>query len=84
MEIEGKSKGKNDTVSVMYRLPILKDNWKKVIWTDRRVDRKLPMILQRRLRSILMRTESTHGFVITRGRRRGGGKRGRVVFESKR
>jgi hypothetical protein len=33
------------------------------------------------LRSILMWRESTHGFVITRTRRRGGGKRGRVVLK---
>jgi hypothetical protein len=36
---------------------------------------------QRRLRSILVWRESTHDFVIARARRRGGGKRGRVVLK---
>ena len=66
---------------VMYRLPFLKYNWKKVIWTDRRVDRKLLIISQRTLRIMFLWRESTNGFVITRVRRRGGEKGGRVVLK---
>jgi hypothetical protein len=42
----------------------LKWNLEKVISRTRRIDRKLLMLSQRRLRIILMWTGSTHGFVI--------------------
>ena len=60
---------------MMYRLPFLKYNWKKVIWTDRRVGRKLTKETKE-----YVPVERIHTwFRNHKKKNKGGGKRGRVV-----